>query len=530
MPNLRNGVLRVSSAALAAMILSSQGFAKTVDPAEFVAKLVGKKQQAQLSALSKVTDEALLAEIAKSGALAPGVAQAALNRLTEPARIADVARSAASYDVQEKAIERTSDQAVLIEILMEPQKGFVHKPFDAAAARLTEASAVEVATKAPSESQRARAVRRLSDQRLIAEVAANDASDPVARAATETLTSQDALAALAVNGRSAYIRIAAINKVSDQALLGRIARGTGSIAERKAALLRLTDQGTLADIALSRSADAEQRADAVRRIEDKTLLVRIAKGESRLDVLQAALDQLKDEAQLLDIARTARYALTRRLVIARLDSHWRKELSMASPTAKIGRSQTEIGVTLTNAGRDLAYSGLRYWFPGMQSVDPDKAPSLYGVIEPGTTKTLTEYLSGDWSSFLRGQSALALVAAEPILPGGAMDLTVGGTAAPVAGANHPPAIHEQASWRQTRTSNLVGDITGMTSEILITAIDPDGDALTYDWSVSNGTVEASRPIAKWLRIVRAGRVEGGRITVTVEDGRGGRATRSFVSE
>ncbi|MCD4748464.1 MAG: hypothetical protein K8R59_03745 [Thermoanaerobaculales bacterium] len=501
--------------------------AKTVDPDQFIAKLARKKYKSQLSALTKVTDEKLLAEIAKSMALPSGVSLAAMNRLTDPEMISDVALFAPAYEVQAKAVEQTKDQTILIAILMEPDR-LVFRPFDAAASRLTETSAVEVATKAPIDSNRARAVSRLTDQQLLSDIAVKEAGNIVSVKAIETMTDQDLLAALAIDGAKQSMRSAAIKKVTNQVLLATIARGNGSLYERKTALSQITSEDTLAEIALAETMDKTLREEAVRHIEDPNVLVQIAKGESNLDMLMTALRRIPDTSSLLEIAGTARYRLTRELLRARIDSHWRRELGLVSVKFNIGTYQTELTVTVTNHGQDKAYTTLRYKLGFMGQIDADRAPELSGTVEPGETETLTAWLSGDWRSTLHDQSVLILLNANPILPGGAVDLTALGEVPTDLGANHAPTIAEQALWKHTTiTDQFFGDLKRMTTEVIIHATDPNGDILTYEWSASNGTLDVNRPIASWERVVVDGKAKSGTISVTVDDGRGGRVSRTF---
>ena len=104
--------------------------------------------------------------------------------------------------------------------------------------------------------------------------------------------------------------------------------GSGEFSERKTALSQVTDQEVLEKIALSDSTEKTLRQNATWRIENTTLLAKIAKNATDLHMLETALHNISEEAVLLDIARTARYILTRKLMIARLDFHWRREVGL----------------------------------------------------------------------------------------------------------------------------------------------------------------------------------------------------------
>ena len=85
---------------------------------------------------------------------------------------------------------------------------------------------------------------------------------------------------------------------------------------------------------------------------------------------------------------------------------------------------------------------------------------------------------------------------------------------PAAPGNRPPSVRARCEPCSVPA--------GSTATLSAQATDPDGDALTYRWSVSAGTV-SNRTAANtpWTAGAEAGTVIA---TVEVEDGRGGRAT------
>jgi hypothetical protein len=83
--------------------------------------------------------------------------------------------------------------------------------------------------------------------------------------------------------------------------------------------------------------------------------------------------------------------------------------------------------------------------------------------------------------------------------------------------NQPPVIDSLTSqWRQVKKA--------MSVPIECTAIDPDGDTLSYSWSVDGGDISGDGAVGDWSTPDANGTYT---ITVTVTDGRGGQATKSL---
>ena len=91
-----------------------------------------------------------------------------------------------------------------------------------------------------------------------------------------------------------------------------------------------------------------------------------------------------------------------------------------------------------------------------------------------------------------------------------------------AGGNRRPRFKGHGNAALRFNYDAAGNTVGASHELSIEAEDPDGDALTFIWAASNGTIVGQGPSAVWQRVLQAGRPLSGTITVTVTDGKGGR--------
>lgn len=84
-------------------------------------------------------------------------------------------------------------------------------------------------------------------------------------------------------------------------------------------------------------------------------------------------------------------------------------------------------------------------------------------------------------------------------------------------ANRPPVIDSlSCQWQRVKTN--------MTVPISCDAHDPDGDELSYVWSVTGGEITGQGPVGEWITPVTYG---SHTVNVTVSDGRGGHDFQSL---
>jgi hypothetical protein len=92
-----------------------------------------------------------------------------------------------------------------------------------------------------------------------------------------------------------------------------------------------------------------------------------------------------------------------------------------------------------------------------------------------------------------------------------------------------PSPFQSQATTQFHYDPTTGYLIGATTTInaLTPAVDPDGDPLTYTWTVSNGSITANGLSATWTRVIEFGHPKSGTATVTASDGKGGAAPFEF---
>jgi hypothetical protein len=146
---------------------------------------------------------------------------AAVNRLTDQALLAQIARMVGPWEVRQAALYRLTDQALLTQVAR------------------------------TDENPRARsiAVRKLTDQALLANLAKTDKEPRVRAAAVGKLADNALLAEIAKAEQDSSVRSIAVAKLTDQALLADLAKTDRDSDVRSIAVRKLTDQTLLADLA-----------------------------------------------------------------------------------------------------------------------------------------------------------------------------------------------------------------------------------------------------------------------------------------
>jgi hypothetical protein len=146
---------------------------------------------------------------------------------------------------------------------------------------------------------RARAVRQLDDDAILAQVAQGDLDDRVRKVAIKRLLDTAVLAAVAENDRDEGVRRAAQDKLAELAMEAALAGGKESLA--LAAVARIQTPRALADVAL-KATHERVRLDAAQRLTDQRALADVVKGTSDDAVRTEAWSKLAEPAVLRDLA------------------------------------------------------------------------------------------------------------------------------------------------------------------------------------------------------------------------------------
>jgi hypothetical protein len=140
------------------------------------------------------------------------------------------------------------------------------------------------------------AVKEISDQALLADIAKKDKNPNVREEVIKTLTDQAVLAQIAKNDKIFYARYAAVNNPNlvDQIVLAEVAKTDEHETVRLYAVNKITDQAMLAEIAKSNKA-WNVRAAAVKKIIDQLVLAEIAQTNIDSDIRKIAVEMLCDK-------------------------------------------------------------------------------------------------------------------------------------------------------------------------------------------------------------------------------------------
>lgn len=212
-----------------------------------------------------------------------------VGRLNNQKKLEHAALFALSGEARELAIKRLTDQARLANVANHA----THADVCRAARELT--------------------VSKITDQKLLAGVAKNARCSNVRKEAFEKLTDQEALADIALYGKDKDMRGQSVDKLDDQGILADIAKPDGYCWKCKAAfLLAAGESAIFANIAVVAGTEEslQVRRMAVRKLADQGLLADIAKNDKDAGIRMCAAEKLADNAYVqeiyADIARSAR--------------------------------------------------------------------------------------------------------------------------------------------------------------------------------------------------------------------------------
>ncbi len=300
--------------------------------------------RAAISKVSRMTDQAKLASIARDGKERT-VRTAAIDRLDDAALLVDLALNDKDVDLWAiHRLEKLRDAKALAQLLERHPKlerEYIERVMD----NIVKDPAVlaHLAKTAAHDSVRVRAVERLQSQAVLADIALHNDVPWVRREAAWRLTDSEALAKIAMEDSDSLVRRAAIGNehMTDGALLARLALKDRDEDVRKAAIgnKRLTDSHALAQYALSEP-NKSNRFDALlyHTLDDEEDLKKLIRKTDDPNIRTHAVSQLRNPALLAEIALTSSDSS------CRLHAVWNSCLSDQATLAKIAIQDDWINV------------------------------------------------------------------------------------------------------------------------------------------------------------------------------------------
>lgn len=157
---------------------------------------------------------------------------------------------------------------------------------------MDEESLAAVVKTAPNANICGCAVKRIKDQQTLAWVAQNSSPYSIRLYAVQKLEDEPLLARIALNDDNESVRSAALEKVTDQKLLGAIAKKVKyTLRHHHNALDRIKDDAVLEDVALHNPDNFSARC-AVSSMEDKDALYRVYESAKSVSVRGEAVERL----------------------------------------------------------------------------------------------------------------------------------------------------------------------------------------------------------------------------------------------
>ncbi len=268
-----------------------------------------KYRSVRKGAVKNLTDQDVLAVIAITDS-DPDVRRAAVENLTDQVVLAEIAKTDKDDWVRKTAIKKLTNQAVLAEIAKTDEKYDVRA---AAVEKVTDQNALaEVAKNAKDSFIRCKAVDKLTEQKLIVD-AVKTGIAPDADAgerfhwtlAVRKLTNQALLTDLAKNAEDSFIRCAAIRGLADQDMLVDMAKNDSDADVREAAAWSLEDSHPLkqmkyAEVAKN-EANPNERIKVVQKLTDINALIALLKTEKSKEVVEQITKRINEQNVLEDI-------------------------------------------------------------------------------------------------------------------------------------------------------------------------------------------------------------------------------------
>ena len=219
---------------------------------------------------------------------------AAVGKITDPNKLYEIATTAPFAATRIRATERISDQKMLYQIALTKEA----KYSDVQRGAIERITDQELLKKLANEASVSKKVlfKRISDERFLVQIAVEAKDYYLGNAAFECLRSQNAFADVALNAQSDHLREMAVRyRLTDQAALLQVAQNEQNKFIRNAAIVKLDDPALLteyADVIAGYLYGYTEVCEAVKKINDAMALLIIASGTSYDTVQALCLDKL----------------------------------------------------------------------------------------------------------------------------------------------------------------------------------------------------------------------------------------------
>ena len=278
----------------------------------------GRSGRVQSAALKKITDQELLRDIVIILSADPekisdpcGIRAEALEKITDQNALAQIARTAMHDRVKFEAACKLTDNALAQGIFLSLTRSeSVQLRFDAAE-KLSDEKAeqrvyFDILTNRSKSDGKERALKRLSDQTLLAE-AAKILADPkvrlkIAEKLTDEKSAQPIFLNVAQSGADGYTRLRAADRLHDS-----------EAAQSVYISVAGNDQNFLC------------RINAIQKIADQKVLFELVKNDSELKVQEAAVEKITDQTLLLELLRDVKGHELKQAVCGKIGHDWDKD-------------------------------------------------------------------------------------------------------------------------------------------------------------------------------------------------------------
>ncbi len=279
--------------------------------------------QDRLSAISRVTDQKLLFDVAMNEKSSQEERLAAVSRITDQNLLFDVAMNEKrSQEEHLAAIDRLTDKTSLFKVAMKARENTA-KEGEAAVLKLSDANQfLQVARESPVKEVGLAAVSKITDANQFLQVANRSPVQEVGLAAFSKIKSTSDYEYLARHAVLAPVRVRAYYKIVDQAKLLSIVQETNDRSIKLLAIKKVDDKEKLLPIIFA-STDVKLVNDFIKQCTDEAVLIKMVKQYA---------DKLTAD-QCSKLTAKAKSAELKDLIASVADLKIAEQIRVAKPTA-----------------------------------------------------------------------------------------------------------------------------------------------------------------------------------------------------